>query len=170
MPIFYDVAPSEVRNQTASYGEAINSHIKEQRYTYETIENWKAALNKVGALKGWELKERGKGDFTKEVVQKLLIELKKNYLAVSNCLVEMDDQVDKIMEVIREETTETKIVGIHGMGGVGKTTLATIVYNNLSADFDSRCFLSNIRDTKIESLRINSSLMSLEQNACPLLI
>ncbi|KAI6691841.1 hypothetical protein NL676_019551, partial [Syzygium grande] len=57
MPIFYDVAPSEVRYQTASYGEAINSHINKQRYPDETIENWKAALNKVGALKGWELKE-----------------------------------------------------------------------------------------------------------------
>ncbi|XP_056168036.1 disease resistance protein RPV1-like [Syzygium oleosum] len=153
MPIFYDVAPSEVRYQTASYGEAINSHINKQRYPNETIENWKAALNKVGALKGWELKERGKGEFTKEVVQKLLIELKKNYLALSNCLVEMDDQVEKIMDRIGEQTSETKIIGIYGMGGVGKTTLATIVYNKLLANFDNHCFLSNIRDTKIESLQ-----------------
>ncbi|KAI3427455.1 uncharacterized protein J3R85_009496, partial [Psidium guajava] len=109
MPIFYHIAPSEVRYQTASYGEAISSHINKQRYTDDTIQNWKEALAKAGALRGWELKERGKGEFTKEVVQKLLIELKKSYLAVSNCLVEMDAQVDKIMEAVAEQTTETKI-------------------------------------------------------------
>ncbi|KAI6691835.1 hypothetical protein NL676_019545 [Syzygium grande] len=77
MPVFYDVAPSDVLRQTGSYGEAINLHINKRRYTDETIQNWKAALSKVGALRGWELKERGKGEFTEEVVRTLLIELKR---------------------------------------------------------------------------------------------
>ncbi|KAI6691844.1 hypothetical protein NL676_019554 [Syzygium grande] len=165
MPVFYDVAPSDVLRQTGSYGEAINLHINKRRYTDETIQNWKAALSKVGALRGWELKERGKGEFTEEVVRTLLIELKKNYLAVSDYLVEMDDHVDKIMEVIGEQTTETKIVGIYGMGGVGKTTLATIIYNKLSANSTNCCFLSNFKDTKIEILQ-NQLISGIPKETC----
>ncbi|KAK3419288.1 hypothetical protein EUGRSUZ_J01320 [Eucalyptus grandis] len=148
IPIFYDVEPRMVRKQTGTYGHAIQSHINEN--TDKTM-NWKAALNKVGKLKGCELNKRGKGEFMKEVVDKVLFELKKSYLGALDCLVEMDDQVDEIMEMIGEDTSETKIIGIHGMGGVGKTTLARIVYTKLSANFDDCCFLFGVRHKGILS-------------------
>lgn len=55
MPIFYDVAPSEVKYQTNHYGNAIVSHANKKRFNDETINKWKATLNEVGALKGWNL-------------------------------------------------------------------------------------------------------------------
>ncbi|XP_039169423.1 TMV resistance protein N [Eucalyptus grandis] len=54
MPIFYNVAPSEVKYQTDHYGNAIVSHANKKQFDDETIDNWKAALNEVGALKGWD--------------------------------------------------------------------------------------------------------------------
>ncbi|XP_039156053.1 uncharacterized protein LOC120287343 [Eucalyptus grandis] len=55
MPIFYDVAPSEVQHQIGGYAKAFRSHEKKQRYDEETIHKWKAALSVVGAINGWDL-------------------------------------------------------------------------------------------------------------------
>ncbi|KAF8018993.1 hypothetical protein BT93_H3772 [Corymbia citriodora subsp. variegata] len=160
MPIFFDVRPSEVRYQTGVYREAFDLHAKKKRFDEKTLHDWRAALSEVGALKGWDFQskpDRGKGKFAKEVVNKVLIELKKTYLEVSDCLVDMDDHVSEIMRMISADTNEITIVGIHGMGGVGKTTCAKIVYNQISHHFEDCCFLSNIRETSqqkgIESLQ-----------------
>ncbi|KAF8028650.1 hypothetical protein BT93_E1328 [Corymbia citriodora subsp. variegata] len=156
MPIFYDVAPSEVKYHKEHYGKAIVSHLNKKMFNHETIYKWKAALSEVGALIGWDFQSmpnRAKGEFVKEVVNNVLTELKTTYLEVSGCLVEVDNHVDEIMRMIGAHDHETKIVGIHGMGGVGKTTLAKIVYNQLYDDFINCCFLSNIRETKITQLQ-----------------
>ncbi|XP_039154695.1 disease resistance protein RPV1-like [Eucalyptus grandis] len=150
MPIFYDVAPSEVRYQTGGYKEAFRLHEEKQRYSKDTICEWKTALSAVGAINGWDLHsktDRREGEFAREVTHKVFTELKKAYLAVSECLVSVDNHVDAIMEMIGAGTSETRIVGIHGMGGIGKTTTAKMIYNKLSDDFDKCCFLQDIRET-----------------------
>ncbi|KAL3746438.1 hypothetical protein ACJRO7_015402 [Eucalyptus globulus] len=163
MPIFYDVTPSEVKHQTKYYRKAIVSHAKKRQFDDETIHKWKDALKEVGALKGWDLQSmrnrgKGKGEIVKEVVNNVLTELKTAYVEVSDCFVKVDKDVDEIMRMIGAHNDETKIVGIHGIGGVGKTTLAKFVFNQLSQNFNDHCFLCDIRKTEIT--RLQSQLIS----------
>ncbi|XP_030528447.1 disease resistance protein RUN1-like [Rhodamnia argentea] len=149
MPIFYDVAPWKIRLQTGVYGMALSLHETKKRYGDETIREWRESLKETAGLKGWDLSMPNKheGEVVKEVVNKVFGVLKKAYLVVPVCLAGVDHHVGKIMRMLGAQTQETQILGIHGMGGIEKTTLTKIVYNLLLHDFEDCGFLSNIRET-----------------------
>ncbi|GKD36995.1 Toll/interleukin-1 receptor domain-containing protein, partial [Tanacetum coccineum] len=50
-PVFYDVEPTEVRNQSGAFGEAFLKNEKK-----EGADKWKGALKEAADLSGWELK------------------------------------------------------------------------------------------------------------------
>ncbi|KAL3750172.1 hypothetical protein ACJRO7_011193 [Eucalyptus globulus] len=149
MPIFYKVNPSDVRYVKGKFGEAF--HLHEKRFDKKDIQEYKQALTEVSHLNGWESEKFAnghEGELVKKVIKTVLGKLGHDFqLDVTKHLVGIRDHVNKIRNWVDTSTSDVRMIGIYGMGGIGKTTLAKVIYNGLSNDFEHRSFLSNIRET-----------------------
>nr|GMD08041.1 TMV resistance protein N-like [Ipomoea batatas] len=54
LPVFYDVDPFEVHDQTGGFGVALALH--QQRFGTEKVSQWKTILTKVANFSGWDLR------------------------------------------------------------------------------------------------------------------
>ncbi|KAM7461012.1 hypothetical protein LguiA_029133 [Lonicera macranthoides] len=148
-PIFYDVDPHDVQHQRGSYEEAFRQHRK-RRYDKKVIQEWKNALKKVGQLKGLELKkETGghEGELVKIIKDKVLEFLKQNNKHEYLDLVGMPSRIEKMEEFLNIHSDNVRCIGIHGMGGLGKTTIAEVIYDKYQHHFDCHSFLKDVRET-----------------------
>lgn len=58
LPVFYNVTPSEVRNQTGSFEKAFRDHEKNFREDLEKVQRWRVAMTKIANVSGWHLEDR----------------------------------------------------------------------------------------------------------------
>ncbi|CAI0464444.1 unnamed protein product [Linum tenue] len=69
--------------------------------------------------------------------------LSETYAESKWCLKELAEMV----EYRKQDKGAVATVGIHGLGGIGKTTVATAVYNKVCAHFDRHYFVEDVRET-----------------------
>ncbi|XP_050254081.1 TMV resistance protein N-like isoform X2 [Quercus robur] len=159
LPVFYHVDPSDVRNQNGILAEAFAKHEKDNRINTEDVQAWKAALKDVGDISGWHLHDRHESIIIQKIIGRIFSELYHKLPGVSEDLVGMDSCVEEMLDsYIGEGLGGVRFVGICGMGGMGKTTLAHEIYRRISSNFEGRSFIANIREeTK------NQGLVSLQK-------
>ncbi|KAG7945481.1 hypothetical protein I3843_15G154100 [Carya illinoinensis] len=168
LPIFYHVDPSDVRLQRMSFGEALAKHAEKLNVDTNKLQLWKEALREVAKLSGYHLtRNRNESEFIQEIVQDIPKILQHSDLHVAKYLVGLGySQVQNIVLNLHlsVRTNDVRMVGILGLGGLGKTTLAKAIWNSIAFKFEACCFLANVETllSKISGDRRSLSIDSID--------
>ncbi|XP_022771864.1 disease resistance protein RPS6-like [Durio zibethinus] len=149
VPIFYHVSPSDVRKRTGSFEKAFADH--QEKWAYK-LQGWKDAFTEAGYIKGWHIvgdkSDRSEPDYMEKIVEDIIKELHCMSPSDAKGLVGIDSHKERIISLlaVNEKDIPMIIIGIWGMGGIGKTTLAQAIYDEVYGEFDSCCFLANVKE------------------------
>ncbi|XP_075654344.1 TMV resistance protein N-like [Castanea sativa] len=182
LPIFYNVEPSEVRKQLGNFGIALANHEKEfkekgnfgialanhEKEFKEKMQRWREALSKTANVSGSHYQEgrttyKSEYEFIQGIVEEIssaTFNGRPSYDAEN--LVGINSRVKDIMSLLNIESNEVGILGIHGLPGVGKTTIANVVYSIIAHRFEGSCFLEKVREESINCgmIRLQEKLLS----------
>ncbi|XP_050274934.1 TMV resistance protein N-like isoform X7 [Quercus robur] len=148
LPIFYKVDPSEVRNhQKGKFGEALTKHETKFKDKME-VQKWRIALHEAGNIGGWHCtKDHPQFTLIKEVFE-VISRVKLNYTKISDVKypVGIDSRVEDINCLLDIDSNDVRMVVIHGLPGIGKTTIAKAIYDLIAYRFEGSSFLENVKE------------------------
>ncbi|CAH8314779.1 unnamed protein product [Eruca vesicaria subsp. sativa] len=162
IPIFYKVEPSDVKNQKGAFGEVFMELVGRDG-NVENLFKWKKALEDVAQLAGIKLDEKSvEADFVEKIVQEVIKVLKEKKIPDEKTpeapiagdeetreapLFDMDTRLQQLEEMLdfESECEMTRTIGVVGMPGMGKTTLASKLYEEKQGYFQRHVFLHDVR-------------------------
>ncbi|XP_030933584.1 TMV resistance protein N-like isoform X3 [Quercus lobata] len=146
LPVFHYVDPSDVRNQTGTFAEAFAKHEERFKETIADVEKWRVALTKVANAAGWDLRDQYQAKVIEKIVGEILGKLKSTSSIVPSDLVGINSRMEKLENLLDMGLKDTLLMGIWGMGGMGKTTLVEVVHGRFLNHFEGNSFLANVRE------------------------
>ncbi|KAL1225005.1 Disease resistance protein RPS6 [Cardamine amara subsp. amara] len=140
IPVFYGLDPSHVRKQTGDFGKIFAETCKNR--TEEVKIQWRRALTDVANILGyhsvtWGNEAKMIEKIANDVLGKLLLTTPND----SEEFVGIEDHIAAMIVLLQLESEEVRMVGIWGSSGIGKTTIARVLFNRLSRHFQGSVFI-----------------------------
>ncbi|GAU43799.1 hypothetical protein TSUD_285510 [Trifolium subterraneum] len=137
LPVFYHVDPSEVRHQKGEFGNAFQSLLDEISDQVELVLSWRETLHQAANIAGFVILNSGnESEDVKTIVDKVSHLLNKTDLFVANNPVGIESRVQDVVQLLHTQSNSVLLLGMWGMGGIGKTTIAKAIYNKIGRNFE----------------------------------
>ncbi|XP_024637486.2 disease resistance protein RPV1 isoform X2 [Medicago truncatula] len=147
LPIFYGVKPTNVRHQKKSYENAFSK--LEKMHNSSQVQIWRDAL-KISCNSSGITSSSFPNDavLVEEITKVVLMRLSelKNSPVNSKELVGIDKPIADLNSLLKKESEQVRVIGIWGMGGIGKTTIAEEIFSQNRSDYDGCCFLEKVSE------------------------
>nr|KYP40913.1 TMV resistance protein N [Cajanus cajan] len=151
--IFYKVEPSHVWEQKEKYAKAMIEHEKRFGKDFEEkVKIWRKALSETRHLTAEHCKDDlCEPGLIEKIVKDTYAKLPAIPLPIKH-VVGIDSRFQEVKPIINIESHDTVcILEIYGAGGIGKTTFALNIYNNIRHHFQAGSFLANVREKSNKS-------------------
>ncbi|KAG7548834.1 Toll/interleukin-1 receptor homology (TIR) domain [Arabidopsis suecica] len=144
MTIFYEVDPSDVKKQRGDFGSVFEKTCEGK--TKEVKLRWIEALAHVATIAGehslnWPNEAEMIQKIATDVSNKLNLTPSKDF----DGMVGLEAHLTNLNSLLCLESDEVKMIGIWGPAGIGKSTIARALYNQLSSIFQLKCFMGNLK-------------------------